>query len=82
MYSELCSWDNLLLAYRKASRGKRGHPNVAAFEYRLEDNLLQLQRELKEKTYQPGEYHSFYIHDPKKRLISAAPSSLSLPPIP
>jgi RNA-directed DNA polymerase len=73
MYTELTSWDNLLLAYRKASKGKRGHPNVAAFEYKLEDNLLHLQRELKTQTYKPGEYHSFYIHDPKKRLISAAP---------
>ena len=73
MYSQVCSWDNLLLAYRKASKGKRGHSNVAVFEYHLEDNLLQLQHELKSKTYQPGEYHSFYIHDPKKRLISAAP---------
>ena len=73
MYQQLCSWENLLLAYRKASKGKRGQPNVAAFEYRLEDNLLQLQYELQTKTYQPGKYHSFYIHDPKKRLISAAP---------
>jgi RNA-directed DNA polymerase len=73
MYQQLHSFENLLLAYRKASKGKRGHPNVAAFEYRLEDNLLQLQRELMEQTYQPGEYQSFYIHDPKKRLISAAP---------
>ena len=73
MYSQLYSWDNLLLAYRKASKGKRGHSNVAEFEYRLEDHLLQLQRELQDRTYQPGEYHSFYIHDPKKRLISAAP---------
>ncbi len=73
MYTQVSSWDNLLLAYHKASRGKRGHPNVAAFEYRLEDNLLQLQRELETKTYTPGAYHSFYIHEPKKRLISAAP---------
>ena len=73
MYQQLYSWENLLLAYRKASKGKRGHSNVAEFEYRLEDNLLQLQHELREKTYRPGEYHSFYIHDPKKRLISAAP---------
>ncbi|MFZ5881425.1 MAG: reverse transcriptase domain-containing protein [Chloroflexota bacterium] len=69
----LFDWDNLLLAYRKAAKGKRGHTDVAAFEYRLEDNLLQLQRELQDQSYQPGEYHSFYIHDPKKRLISAAP---------
>jgi len=73
MYDDLTSWDNLLRAYRKAARGKRGHPNVAAFEYRLEDNLLELQRELQDQTYTPGAYHSFYIHDPKKRLISAAP---------
>jgi retron-type reverse transcriptase len=69
----LDDWENLLLAYRKASKGKRGHADVAEFEYRLEENLFQLQRELKEQTYQPGKYHSFYIHDPKKRLISAAP---------
>ena len=43
MYRYLTSWSNLLLAYHKASKGKRGHPNVAAFEYRLEDNLLHLQ---------------------------------------
>ncbi len=66
-------WDNLYLAYRKASKGKRGLGDVAEFEYKLEDNLFQLQQELKEQTYQPGKYHSFYIHDPKKRLISAAP---------
>src|SRR3990170_4219834 len=73
MYQQLCSWENLLLAYRKASKGKRGQANVAEFEYRLEDNLLQLQRELREKIYEPGNYYSFYIHDPKRRLISAAP---------
>lgn len=36
MYTQLHSWDNLLLAYRKAAKGKRGQPNVAAFEHRLE----------------------------------------------
>ncbi|MBI5304349.1 MAG: RNA-dependent DNA polymerase [Chloroflexi bacterium] len=73
MYTELCSWDNLLFAYRRAAKGKRGQPPAAAFEYRLEDNLLALQRELRDQTYQPGAYTSFYIHEPKRRLISAAP---------
>jgi RNA-directed DNA polymerase len=73
MCSQLCSWDNLLLAYRLASRGKRGHACVASFEYRLEDNLVRLQQELKSRTYRPGSYNSFYIHEPKRRLISAAP---------
>ncbi len=73
MYDELCSWDNLLLAYRRAAKGKRGHANVAAFEYRLEDNLLELEAELCSHTYRPGRYTSFHIHEPKRRLISAAP---------
>ncbi len=73
MYDELTSWDNLLLAYKRASAGKRGHPNVATFEYHLEDNLLRLQEDLRAKTYRPGKYASFYIHEPKRRLISAAP---------
>jgi len=73
MYQKLAAWGNLLLAYQKAAKGKRGHPNVAAFERRLEDNLLELQKELQAKTYSPGAYASFYIHEPKRRLISAAP---------
>ena len=73
MYAQLTSWDNLLLAYRKAAKGKRGKAYVAAFEHRLEDNLIQLQRELTDFSYRPGAYHNFYIHEPKRRLISAAP---------
>ena len=53
VYAEICSWDNLLLAYRLASKGKRGHPNVDAFEYRLEDNLIRLQAELQTRAYHP-----------------------------
>lgn len=73
MYQTLTSWENLLLAYRKACKGKRGGANAAAFEHRVEDNLLALQSELRDFSYQPGPYTSFYIHEPKRRLISAAP---------
>jgi RNA-directed DNA polymerase len=72
-YTQITAWDNLRLAYQKAAKGKRGHGPAARFEYRLEDNLTILQQELLDKTYQPGEYESFYIHEPKHRLISAAP---------
>lgn len=73
MYTRLTSWDNLLLAYTRAARGKRGKRSAALFEHRLEDNLLALQDDLRNKRYQPGSYVSFYIHEPKRRLISAAP---------
>jgi retron-type reverse transcriptase len=73
LYSKICAWDNLYLAYRNARKGKRSRSPAATFEFDQESNLLQLQQELVEKSYTPGPYHSFYIHEPKRRLISAAP---------
>ena len=73
MYPNLYSLNNLILACKKAAKGKRGHQIVAEFEYYLEDNLVALHKELKDDTYLPGSYTNFYIHEPKRRLISAAP---------
>ena len=73
LYPQVCDFENLYLAYRKARKGKRGRVQAAAFERVQEDELLALQDELLNFRYLPGHYHSFYIHDPKKRLISAAP---------
>jgi len=64
LYNQIYDWENLRRAYQKAAKGKRGKPAAADFEYHLADNLLALQTELQAKTYQPGPYHSFYIHDP------------------
>lgn len=72
-FNQLTSWSNLLLAWQKAGKGKRSSPAVALFESRLEENLYHLQEQLLQKTWQPGAYVKFYIHDPKRRLISAAP---------
>lgn len=73
LWRQLISFENLLLAFRKAARGKRRRSGPANFERNLEEELLELQDELVSGCYQPGDYTSFIIHDPKKRLISAAP---------
>lgn len=73
LYKQVCEFENIYLAYRKSRKGKRGRLQPAMFECVQEDEMLALQDELKNKTYTPGAYHSFLIHDPKKRLISAAP---------
>jgi RNA-directed DNA polymerase len=73
LYPQVHTWENLELAYRKARKGKRARDPVAAFEFDRERNLVELQEELRRKTYRPGPYHSFVIHEPKRRLISAAP---------
>ncbi len=71
-FTELVSWPNLLQAYKRAAAGKRGHASAAAFEFRLADNLLALGDELAGCRYQPLPYTHFEIHEPKRRLISAA----------
>lgn len=73
LYPGIYAFDNLYWAYRAARRGKRDRPVVADFEFDLERNLLNLERELRDQTYQPGAYTSFYIYEPKRRLVSAAP---------
>ncbi len=73
LYDRVCNWNNLLTAWRQAAQGKRRREPAVRFEHRLEDNLVWLQTDLQEKTYRPGAYVSFYIHEPKRRLISAAP---------
>jgi RNA-directed DNA polymerase len=73
LYPLITDFENLRLAFKNAARGKRGHLDVAAFEYDLERNLLDLQAELQAQTYTPGPYYNFRIYDPKPRIISAAP---------
>jgi len=73
LYPQIYTFENLYSAYRQARKGKRSRVEVAAFEFDMERNLLQLQAELYEQAYRPGPYHNFYIYEPKRRLVSAAP---------
>ncbi len=73
IYPALTELKNLYLAFKKASKGKRWKPYVEQFKVNLEKELWQLQYELQTKTYQPGAYYNFYISEPKRRLVSAAP---------
>ena len=73
LFQKFISFENLHLAFQKASRLKKFRKDVLNFEYRLEYNLLTLQKELKNNTYQHGGYRKFIVEDPKKREIKAAP---------
>lgn len=73
LFARITSFENLLLAARRARQGKRLKPGTATFDLELEGNLLRLQEELQSHTWQPGGYFTFEIYEPKKRLISAAP---------
>ena len=73
IWPQVVSFDNLLLAYRKARRGKGRSPEVARFALNLEKELFALQRELQDHAYRPGAYRLFRIYERKPRIIAAAP---------
>ena len=73
LYPQVWDFDNLYRAYRRARKGKRGKTPAASFEFNLEEELVCLQEELRDKAYRAGPYCSFTIREPKRRLISAAP---------
>ena len=73
LFDKITSFENLHAAARAACRGKRFRADVSEFHFGLERNLILLQRELCDQTYRPGAYRTFWIRDPKRRLISAAP---------
>lgn len=70
---QVYEWNNLVEAANRAAVGKRGRHTVAAFETNWADNLLDLQDELQDGCYLPGPYTHFYVDQPKRRKISAAP---------
>lgn len=73
LFDKIISFKNLLLAARYAQKGKRFKSSTALFNLNLEKELLRLQKEIKDMAYRHGKYTDFFIYDPKKRLISAAP---------
>ena len=73
LYRHIAEWDNLLIAFYNAARGKRLRPDVVLYEKNLYENLKTLQTHLINQTVPIGNYRFFKIYDPKERLICAAP---------
>jgi retron-type reverse transcriptase len=72
LFQKLCSYENLLLAFRKAKKRKSKKPYVIEFEKNLKNNLFRLQWELMTQTYTPRPMTTFTVRDPKTRKISAS----------
>ena len=69
LWIELCSYENLFLAYKKARKHKIKKDYVIEFEKNLEENLLLLRSELLLHSYKPKPLKTFIIRDPKTRKI-------------
>jgi RNA-directed DNA polymerase len=70
--SNIFNFNNLLKAYYQCRKNKRRTINAAKFELNFETELMKLEKELKNKTYQPGRSICFAITEPKLREVFAA----------
>ncbi|MBI4738436.1 hypothetical protein HY772_02550 [Candidatus Woesearchaeota archaeon] len=70
LYPELCSYDNLYLAYKQARKHKTRKQYVIEFERDLKQNILLLRTELLLHSYRPMPLKTFILRDPKTRKIS------------
>lgn len=72
LFEKVIDFKNLLLAAKKAFRGKRSKRSPASFYFHLESELLTLQEKLTSGCYVPRPYEIFEIREPKVRRIAAA----------
>ncbi len=73
LWGQIITFENILLATKNAQKSKRFRPNILEFNFNLENEIINIQKELVSQTYEPAEYTVFKIIDPKPRQISAAP---------
>ena len=71
-YHDVFSFSSLLAAFRKARRAKRGKGGEPEFYLHLEENLLRLSEQLRDRTFRPDPYRYFPLRTPKNRVVSEA----------
>lgn len=70
LYQNIFYFGNLFIAYKKARKDKTKKIYVKEFEKDLIKNLFNLEKELKDQTYNPLPLKTFILRDPKTRKIS------------
>ena len=73
LYHKIITFENICEAYHKAALGRRYTYEVLSFRNNLEENLIKIQEDLNDKTYQPGNYWKFTLYEPKRRTIYVSP---------
>jgi len=72
IYHKLTTKENIFRCYKEFLSGKKNKQDVINFNKQKLENLEKLYEELISKTYLPGKYSQFVVHDPKTRIIHKA----------
>lgn len=74
LLDQVADIENIYSAYKECSRGKRLSYGYLECHHNIGEHLLRIQKLLKSgEPYPWGGYREFYVCDPKRRLVMAAP---------
>lgn len=66
-----CNYNSLLSAFYEVKKHKSNYPCFIKYEHNLSRNLSRILSSLENDTYRVKPYRSFFVYDPKLRLIEA-----------
>lgn len=69
--TDIFTFENLLHAYKKASKNKRNKKDVSKFRNNLYQNIYRIEKTFKHGKYPKIKYHSFVVTQPKRRVVWA-----------
>lgn len=72
IFNRIIALEHLFASWEEFKKGKGSRPDVQEFEWKLEENIFALHRELVSRTYRHSSYSAFFICDPKQRHIHKA----------
>jgi retron-type reverse transcriptase len=75
LFNKIVEIENLKLAYKKAKKGKSTKSFVVRFDKNAEARLLDIQNILLTNYFKTSNYHTKWVHEPKRRLIYVLPFS-------
>ena len=71
-WNECLSYEKLLEAHKLSKKSKGNRKEIILFNLKQEEYIMNLLEELKNNTYKPSAYTSFYVYEPKVRKIEKA----------
>ena len=72
-FNKNLTFEKFMQAHKRARTHKTLKKEIIKFEFNLENNIINLIKNIKNHTYKLGKYHEFKVYDPKERIIKALP---------
>ena len=73
VFFDSITYEKMYKAYLNARKSKRYRRDVILFNLRYEEKISLICKKIKNGKYNFGDFKEFYVYDPKKRRILAAP---------